>query len=515
MSSLVKSVSKVGGNTMLSRVLGFVRDLVFAHVFGANANTDAFFVAFKIPNFLRRLFAEGAFATAFVPVLSEYKTTREFSDLKTFVDHMAGTLGLVLLSVTALGVIGAPVLVMIFAPGFIDDPEKQALATEMLRLTFPYLLFISLTAFAGGVLNTHGRFGIPAFTPVLLNLVLIASALWLSPMMEQPIVALAWGVLIAGITQFVFQLPFLNQLKLLPKFTVAPRDEGVRRVGKLMLPALFGVSVTQLNLLLDTLIASFLVSGSISWLYYSDRLMEFPQGILGVAIGTVVLPGLARKHAEKSPEAFSRMMDWGLRWIVLFGLPSAVGLILLAGPMIATLFQSSVFDAHDVTMAQRSLWAYSLGLLPFMLIKVLAPGYYSRQDTKTPVRIAVIAMFTNMVLNIILVFPLQHAGLALATSIAAALNAFLLYRGLRRDGVYLPDAGWLWIFWRILLACLLMMLVVLWFSPGMDFWLEAQRLQKVGWLAGLILAGMAVYFSTLLVSGVRLQHFRHRPPSIS
>jgi len=446
----------VGGNTLLSRVLGFMRDLVFAQVFGANAQTDAFFVAFKIPNFLRRLFAEGAFATAFVPVLTEYKTTREFSDLKTFVDHVAGTLGVVLLGVTLLGVVGAPVLIVIFAPGFIDEPEKQALATEMLRLTFPYLLFISLTAFAGGVLNSHGRFGIPAFTPVLLNLVLIAAALWLSPLMDQPILALAWGVLIAGITQFVFQLPFLNQLKLLPRLRFAPKDEGVRRVGRLMLPALFGVSVTQLNLLLDTLIASFLVSGSISWLYYSDRLMEFPQGILGVAIGTVILPGLARKHAEKSHESFSHMLDWGMRWIFLFGLPSAVGLMLLAGPMIATLFQSAVFSAHDVQMAQRSLWAYSLGLMPFMFIKVLAPGYYSRQDTKTPVKIAVIAMVTNMVLNIALVFPLQHAGLALATSMAAALNAFLLYKGLRKIDVYRPVAGWLWLSWRVVVSCLSM-----------------------------------------------------------
>jgi len=511
LASLVKSASKVGGNTLLSRILGFVRDLVFAHVFGANANTDAFFVAFKIPNFMRRLFAEGAFATAFVPVLSEYKTTREFSDLKTFVDHMAGTFGLVLLLVSVLGVVGAPVLVMIFAPGFIDEPVKQALATEMLRLTFPYLMFISLTAFAGGVLNVHGRFGIPAFTPVLLNLVLIACAIWLAPQLDQPIVALAWGVLIAGITQFVFQLPFLNQLKLLPRFKVAPKDEGVRKVGKLMLPALFGVSVTQLNLLLDTLIASFLVSGSISWLYYSDRLMEFPQGILGVAIATVILPGLAQKHAEKSPEAFSHMMDWGIRWILLFGIPSAVGLLLLAGPMIATLFQSSVFTTEDVLMAQKSLWAYGMGLLPFMLIKILAPGYFSRQDTKTPVRIAVIAMVSNMVLNIILVFPLQHAGLALATSLSAALNAFLLYRGLRKEKVYQPEKGWLWLFARILGASLLMAVVIVWFAPEMAFWLEAERLLKIGWLAGLIAAGMLVYFAVLLLSGVRIRHFMHRP----
>jgi len=511
LASLIKSVSKVGSNTLLSRILGFVRDLVFAHVFGANANTDAFFVAFKIPNFMRRLFAEGAFATAFVPVLTEYKTTREFSDLKTFVNHMAGTFGLVLLVVSLLGVVGAPVLVMIFAPGFMDEPVKQALATEMLRLTFPYLMFISLTAFAGGVLNAHGRFGIPAFTPVLLNLVLIACAIWLAPQLDQPIVALAWGVLIAGVTQFVFQLPFLNQLKLLPRFKVAPKDEGVRRVGKLMLPALFGVSVTQLNLLLDTLIASFLVSGSISWLYYSDRLMEFPQGILGVAIATVILPGLAKKHAEKSPEAFSHMMDWGIRWILLFGIPSAVGLLLLAGPMIATLFQSSVFTTNDVLMAQKSLWAYGMGLLPFMLIKVLAPGFYSRQDTKTPVRIAVIAMVSNMVLNIILVFPLQHAGLALATSLSAALNAFLLYRGLRKEKVYQPEKGWLWLFARIIGASLLMAALIAWFTPGMTFWLESDRLLKIGWLAGLIGAGVAVYFIVLLASGVRIRHFMHRP----
>lgn len=511
MPSLIKSVSTVGANTMLSRVLGFVRDLVFAHVFGANANTDAFFVAFKIPNFLRRLFAEGAFATAFVPVLTEYKTTREFSDLKTFVDHVAGTLGLILLVVTFIGVVGAPVLVMLFAPGFMDEPEKQLLTTDMLRLTFPYILFISLTAFAGGVMNAHGKFGIPAFTPVLLNLVLIASALWLAPMMDQPIIALAWGVLIAGITQFVFQLPFLNKLKLLPRFTVAPKDEGVRRIGKLMLPALFGVSVTQINLLLDTLLASFLVSGSISWLYYSDRLMEFPQGILAVAIGTVVLPGLSKKHAEKSPKAFSHMIDWGLRWIILFGIPAAVGLLMLAGPMIATLFQSAVFDAHDVEMAQLSLWAYSLGLLPFMLIKVLAPGYYARQDTKTPVRIAIIAMVSNMVLNLILIFPLQHAGLALATSLAAMLNAFLLYRGLRKDSIYKPEQGWIWLLSRIAASALIMAILIFWLKPDFSFWLEAERLSKIVWLLGLIGAGGAVYFIMLYVFGVRFTHFRNRP----
>ncbi len=511
MSSLAKSVLNVGSFTLLSRILGFARDLVFAQVFGANANTDAFFVAFKIPNFLRRLFGEGAFATAFVPVLSEYRATREFSDLKTFVDHVAGTLGMVLLGVTALGVFGAPLLVLLFAPGFAGDPVKQQLAADMLQLTFPYLLFISLTAFAGGILNTFGRFAVPAFTPVLLNLVLIACALWLAPLMDQPIVALAWGVLIAGITQFVFQLPFLKRIDLLPGFRVAPKDPGVRKILRLMGPAIFGVSVTQLNLLLDTLIASFLVSGSISWLYYSDRLVEFPVGILGVALGTVVLPGLSSRHAEKSAEAFSQMMDWGLRLIFLLGIPSMIGLALLAKPMIATLFLSDVFDAHDVEMATRSLWAYSAGLMPFMLIKVLAPGYYARQDTRTPVRIAVIAMVSNMVMNIILVFPLQHAGLALATSLSACLNALLLYRGLKKEGVYQPQRGWLWLLPRIFLASLLMALAIEWLGPSADFWLQAERMEKILWLPGLIIVGGAVFFAVLGLSGVRLRHFRNRP----
>jgi len=439
---MFKSLAKVGSNTMLSRVLGFVRDLVFAHTFGANAGTDAFFVAFKIPNFLRRLFAEGSFSVAFAPVLAESKAKRGFDELKLFVNHVAGTLGGILLLVTTLGVLGAPFLVMIFAPGFIGVEGKMELAADMLRLTFPYLLFISLTAFAGSILNSFGRFGIPAFTPVLLNLSLIGCAIWLAPQMDRPIVALAWGVLLAGIVQFLFQLPFLHQLGLLPRFKFTPKDEGVRRIVRLMLPAIFGVSVTQINLLLDTLIASFLVDGSISWLYYSDRLMEFPLGILGVGLATVILPSLSHKHAADSVEGFSHTLNWAMRWVLLLGVPCAVGLFFLAGPMISTLFQSEVFLADDVAMAQRSLMAYSLGLIPFIMIKVLAPGYYARQDTKTPVKIAIIAMVSNMVFNIILVFPLAHAGLALATTLSACINATLLFRGLRREEVLQPEGGW-------------------------------------------------------------------------
>lgn len=505
---MFKSLAKVGSNTMISRVLGFVRDLVFAHVFGANANTDAFFVAFKIPNFLRRLFAEGSFSVAFIPVLAEYKAKRSLDELKTFVNHVAGTLGGILLLVTALGVLGSPFLVMIFAPGFIGVEGKMDLAADMLRLTFPYLLFISLTAFSGSILNSYNRFGIPAFTPVLLNLSLIGCALWLSPQMERPIVALAWGVLLAGIVQFLFQLPFLKQLGLLPRYKWAPKDEGVRRIVKLMLPAIFGVSVTQLNLLLDTLIASFLEDGSISWLYYSDRLMEFPLGILGIGLATVILPSLSQKHATESAEGFSHTLNWALRWVLLLGVPCAVGLFMLAGPMISTLFQSDVFLPRDVTMAERSLMAYSLGLIPFIMIKVLAPGYYARQDTKTPVKIAVIAMVTNMVFNIILVFPLAHAGLALATTLSACINATMLFRGLRREDVFHPESGWASLILRGLLASAVMG-ALLWYLGGdLQSWVEVGTWDRVWRLLGLITAGAAIYFVSLLVVGIRLRHFR-------
>jgi len=510
--SLIKSLSTVGGYTFVSRILGFVRYLVFAQVFGASAETDAFFVAFKIPNFLRRLFAEGAFATAFVPVLTEYRTQRDYRELKDFVDHIAGTLGLVLLIVSLIGVVAAPALVSLFAFGWVMDGEaaKLALAAEMLRLTFPYLFFISLTAFAGGILNAHDRFAVPAFTPVLLNLCLISAALWLAPVMEQGIVALAWGVLIAGITQFTFQLPFLAGIRLLPRPRPGFHDPGVVRVLKLMVPALFAVSVTQINLLLDTMLASFLVTGSISWLYYSDRLMEFPLGILGVALATVILPRLSRRQAEAAPDAFSRTLDWGLRMTVIFGVPAAVGLMMLAGPMMATLFQSEVFDASDVAMAERSLLAYAFGLQAFILIKVLAPGFYARQDTRSPVKIGVIAMVVNMALNLALIFPLQHAGLALATSLSAYLNAYLLLRNLRREKAYLPAEGWRRLAAQVAAAALLMAALLAWASPELGAWMEVGRMQRIGMLVGLIGLGAAAYLAALLVSGLRPRDLRAR-----
>ncbi|RMG36674.1 MAG: murein biosynthesis integral membrane protein MurJ [Gammaproteobacteria bacterium] len=503
--SLFRSLSTVGVFTLASRILGFVRDLVLAHVFGANALTDAFFVAFKIPNFLRRLFAEGAFATAFVPVLTEYKTSGDPRRLGEFIDHVAGTLGLVLLVVSLLGVVAAPLVVGLFAFGWVMEgaTERLNLAAEMLRLTFPYLFFISLTAFAGGIMNAWNRFAVPAFTPVLLNLSLIGCALWLAPLMEQPVVALAWGVLIAGVSQFAFQLPFLHRLELLPRPRPGFRDPGVRRILRLMVPALFAVSITQINLLLDTVLASTLVSGSISWLYYSDRLMEFPLGVLGVALGTVLLPRLSQEQAEKDASEFDRTLDWGLRIALIFGLPAAVGLGVLAGPIISTLFQSDVFTARDVIMARLSLMAYASGLLAFIFIKVLAPGYYARQDTRSPVRIGVIAMVANMALNLVLIFPLKHAGLALATSLAAYLNAWLLWRGLVKAGRYTARPGWRGLVAKVVLACSGMALVLHWGAGALSGWFEASHTERALRLGGWVLAGVTAYFGILFSSGVR------------
>ncbi len=419
---LLASTLVVSSMTLLSRVLGLVRDVVLARLLGASAGTDAFFVAFRIPNFLRRLFAEGAFNQAFVPVLSEYRTKQRdegsIAATKALIDRVAGTLGGTLALITLIGVLAAPLMIWLFAPGFGDDPQKRALAVEMLRLTFPYLFFISLTAFAGAILNTWNRFAVPAFTPVLLNLSLIGSALYLAPQFAEGrmAVALAWGVLIAGIAQLLFQLPFLARLNLMPVPRMAWRDEGVRRILRLMAPAMFGVSVSQINLLLDTVLASLLQTGSVTWLYYSDRLVELPLGVFAIAIGTVILPSLSGKHAGDDTQAFSRTLDWALRLVLLIGIPAALALAVIAEPLLATLFNHGEFSANDVLRSGESLRAYSAGLVAFMLIKILAPGYFARQDTRTPVKIGIIAMVANMAFNLALIWPLQHAGLALATS---------------------------------------------------------------------------------------------------
>lgn len=506
--ALLKSTGVVSAMTSLSRVLGLIRDMVYAQVFGAGAGTDAFFVAFKIPNFLRRLFAEGAFSQAFVPVFSQYQTQEDKQTLKALVDRVAGTLGGVLLGLSLLGVLAAPLLVWLFAPGFAGDPAKQQLTTEMLRITFPYLLFISLTALAGGILNSCGRFAVPALTPVLLNICMISAALLVAPYLEVPIMALAWGVFAAGLVQLLFQLPFLWQLRLLPRPRWGWHSPGVQQVLRLMVPALFGSSVAQINLLVDTLLASFLVTGSVSWLYYSDRLVEFPLGVFGVALGTVILPSLSREHAADSPQRFSRTLDWALRWVLLIGLPASLGLAMLAKPLLITLFQYGEFAASDVQQASRSLVAYSAGLVAFMLIKVLAPGFFARQDTRTPVRVGVVAMVANMGFNLALIVPLHHVGLALATTLSAMLNAGLLFYLLYRQGIYRPGPGW----WRFILrvgaANLAMALTLYMASDDIGTWLDAGLLTRAGDLAVLVGLGMAIYGIVALGLGIRPRHLR-------
>jgi putative peptidoglycan lipid II flippase len=516
LASLARATARVGGHTLLSRILGFVRDLVVARLFGADAATDAFFVAFRIPNALRRLFAEGAFSMALVPVLHDYNEREGREALKDFLDAAAGTLGAALLLLSALGILLAPILVLLFAPGFIRNPGQWALSADLLRLTFPYVLFISLTAFAGGILNTHERFGVPAFTPALLNLSLIGCAILLAPHLDRPILALAWGVLIAGVVQLGFQLPFLAQLGLLPRPRLSPSHPGLRRILRLMGPAVLGSSAGQINLLLGTIIASFLATGSISWLYYADRLLEFPLGILGAALGTVILPRLSQCHGAGDPEGFSRAVDWALRWVLLAGVPATVGLVVLAGPIVATLFQSPApaaasgggFGAEDVRKTALSLAAYAAGLVALMGVRVLAPAYYARQEPRPPVRAALAAVALNGLLSLILLVPLGHVALALATSLAAYGNAALLLWGLLRSGTYQPTSGWGRLTAQTLAAGAAMGLVLLIAPPDLAAWTTLGQRERLLQLALWILAGASTYAAVLLTAGVRPRQLR-------
>jgi len=503
--SLLQSTGLVGVMTLLSRVFGLVRDIVVANLFGASSGSDAFFIAFKIPNFFRRLFAEGAFSQAFIPVLSDYRSTKTESEVRRLANSVAGVLGGILFVITLLAILGAPWLTALFAPGFLDDAEKYSLATEMLRITFPYLFLISMTAFSGSILNSYGYFAIPAFTPVLLNLVLISAAIWLTPLFAQPIVGLAWGVLIAGVLQLFFQFPFLLKMGLMPRPKLDYSHEGVRRIFKLMVPALFGVSVSQINLLIDTILASFLQTGSVSWLYYSDRLAELPLGIFGIAIATVILPTLSRKHASKSEQAFSDTLDWALRIILLMGVPAALALIVLAEPLVTTLFYYGELTQNDVFMSAMSLRAYALGLLAFMLIKVLAPGYFSRHDMKTPVKVGIWAMCANMVLNFILIWPLQHTGLALATAISSWMNALWLLHGLMKANVYRKSAGWALFAFRIVIANVVMISLIYWLQIPIERWFEMDALARCYSLGKIVVLGVAVYFMVLLLSGLNIR----------
>lgn len=508
--NLLKSLAAVSSMTMVSRVLGFIRDAIIARIFGAGMATDAFFVAFKLPNLLRRIFAEGAFSQAFVPILAEYKSQQGEEATRTFIAYIAGLLTLVLAVVTVIGVFAAPYIIWITAPGFTDTPEKFALTTSLLRVTFPYILLISLASLVGAVLNTWNRFSVPAFAPTLLNISMIGFSLFAVPYFDVPVMALAWAVLVGGVLQLVYQLPHLKKIGMLVLPRINFRDSGVWRVLKLMGPAIFGVSVSQISLIINTIFASFLISGSVSWMYYADRLMELPSGVLGVALGTILLPSLAKSFSKGDTKEYSHLMDWGLRLSLLLALPCAVALGILSQPLIASLFQYGKFSANDTLMTQQALIAYSIGLVGLIVVKVLAPGFYSRQDIKTPVKIAMVTLLMTQVMNLAFIVPLKHAGLSLSIGLAACLNASLLYWQLRKQKIFQPQPGWFAFLTKLIIAVVSMagvLLAILYFVPSWDSGNMTIRILR---LLGVVIAGAGSYFAVLALLGFRPRDFHRR-----
>jgi putative peptidoglycan lipid II flippase len=461
--NLLRSLATISGLTLVSRILAFARDVLIARVFGAGMATDAFFVAFKLPNLLRRLFAEGAFSQAFVPIFGEYRNRRGHEETRLLVDHVATMLAIILFIVTLIGIVAAPVLVYISAPGFVHDAEKFQLTVQLLRFTSPYIFFISLVAVAAAILNTYNKFWVPAFAPILLNLCFIGGALWLAPYCNPPVMALAWSVFIAGIVQLAFQVPFLKKINMLPSFRFNWRDAGMRRVLRQMGPAIFGVSIAQISLIINTIFASFLVAGSVSWLYYADRLMEFPAGVLGAALGTILLPSLSKCHASQDTAEYSRLLDWGLRLTFMLAVPSALGLGMISVPLLSTFFQRGAFLASDVLMTSHALVGYSVGLIGMILVKILAPGFYARQDIKTPVKIGIITLIATQIMNAIFIGWIAHAGLALSIGLGACLNSAILFYFLRKKGIYQPEPGWMIYFFKVALA-VTALAVALWFG---------------------------------------------------
>lgn len=510
--NLLKALAKVGSMTFVSRILGFVRDTLIARVFGAGMLSDAFIVAFKIPNLLRRVSAEGAFSQAFVPILAEYKSQRSFDETHNLINRVATWLGLILVAVTLLGMLAAPWIVTLIAPGFRVNPAKMQLTVELLRITFPYIFFISLVSMAGGVLNTYNRFGIPAFTPVWLNVSMIAAVLFFADHFAEPIKVLAWAVFFGGFLQLLFQIPFLKQIGLLPKFDLHQNDDGVWRILKLMGPAILGVSVAQISMITNTIFASFLDTGSVSWLYYADRLMEFPTGVLGVALGTILLPSLSKAYSGSDEGEYSQLLDWGLRLTFILAAPAAVALAVLAAPLVISLFHYGKFTAHDALMTEQALIAYSIGLLGLILVKILAPGFYARQNIKTPVKIAIFTLVITQLMNVLFIFvlPLRHAGLALAIGLGACINAALLYYHLRKAHVYQPQPGWLTFFFKLLLA-LSVMGITLYFAMGdTNAWLNFGLIKRLLYISGLVALGGMSYFATLMLLGFRPRDYIRR-----
>ena len=508
--NLLKALAQVSSMTLLSRITGFIRDTVIARAFGAGMETDAFFIAFRIPNLLRRLFAEGAFSQAFVPVLSEYKNQQGIDATKDLVDHVASVLALALFVVSLLGIIIAPLIIYVSAPGFSAHPAKFQMTVELLRITFPYIFFISLVAFAGGILNTHSKFSAPAFTPVLLNLSFISVVLLLAPYFSTPVNALAWAVFFGGVLQLAFQVPFLLKLGMLPRWRLNLRDPGVWRILRLMGPAIFGVSIGQISLLISTIFASYLVTGSVSWLFYADRLMEFPTGLMGVGLGTILLPSLAKYYQSKNFSDYSKLLDWGLRLTFMLALPAAVALAVLAVPLITTLFHYGQFSANDVSMTRNAVVAYSVGLTGLILVKILAPGFYAQQNIKTPVKIGIITLVVTQCMNLLFLFPLQHAGLALATGLGACFNAGFLFYKLRQLDMYQPQPGWVIFFAKLFVALVAMGMALWWFSGTDAAWLAMSARAKIGKLSLIVAIGVAVYFGALWLLGCRPKQFYRR-----
>lgn len=514
--SVLRKTSIVGITTLLSRVTGLVRDTAYAHAFGAGSMMDAFLIAYKIPNFLRRLFAEGAFSQSFVPVISEYRVKRP-DDVRELVSGVAGTLGALLLVITVLGVVIAPLIIFAFAPGFSQQQGKFDMAVEMLRWTFPYVFFISLTALFSGVLNSYGRFAVPAFTQVIMNVVMIVTTLWIAADAANPGLVLAIGVFVSGALQVLFQLPSVARLHLLAWPRWRPAMDGVRRIGRLMIPGIFGSSMAQVNLLLESVIASFLINGSIAWLYYADRIMEFQLGVFSIALATVILPALSSHHAAEDREKFSETLDWALRLVVVLVVPAAVALLTLAGPLAATIFgYGRMARMDDIHMTSYALMAYSTGLIGFSLVKVLAPGYFARQQTARPVRIGLIALAVGMAINVLVVlpsrylgFPVPHVLLALSTCVSAAVNATLLWRGLAREGVWHKTAGWGRLLTQVLTASAVMAALLLWQAFPLDGWLALGVWPRVARLGACVVAGASLYFAVLWLMGMRVRQWRH------
>ncbi|MEH4626659.1 murein biosynthesis integral membrane protein MurJ [Phytobacter diazotrophicus] len=508
--NLLKSLAAVSSMTMFSRVLGFARDAIVARVFGAGMATDAFFVAFKLPNLLRRIFAEGAFSQAFVPILAEYKSKQGEEATRIFVAYVSGLLTLALAIVTVAGMLAAPWVILVTAPGFADTADKFALTSQLLQITFPYILLISLASLAGAILNTWNRFSVPAFAPTFLNISMIGFALFGAPYFHPPVLALAWAVTVGGILQLVYQLPHLKKIGILVLPRISFRDAGAMRVMKQMGPAILGVSVSQISLIINTIFASFLVSGSVSWMYYADRLMEFPSGVLGVALGTILLPSLSRSFASGNHDEYCRLMDWGLRLCFLLALPSAVALGILAKPLTVSLFQYGKFTPFDAQMTQRALIAYSVGLMGLIVVKVLAPGFYSRQDIKTPVRIAIVTLVMTQLMNLAFIGPLKHAGLSLSIGLAACLNASLLYWQLRKQNIFTPQAGWGRFLTRLFIAVIVMAAALLGMLYVMPDWAQGNMAHRLARLMVVVVVGVVAYFATLAVLGFRVKDFARR-----